>query len=84
MVNQRRCAPPSPRRLRRIFAGLAFGGRLLRVLQHELQVIEVERLRTRTVAVAQQTLETLALSSRRRPRHCFAAIYCRSSDAVLS
>ena len=53
------CAPPSLRWFRRIFGGVAFGGTLLRILQDELQLIEVELLRTWTVAVAQQTLDQL-------------------------
>jgi hypothetical protein len=52
-------APPSLRRLRRIFGGVAFGGGRLRVLQHKLQLIEVELLRTRTITVPQQTLDQL-------------------------
>ncbi len=50
-------APPSRRRLCRVFGGVAFGGTLLGILQHELQLIEVELLRTGTVAMPQQTLD---------------------------
>ena len=50
-------APPSLRWLRRIFGGVAFGGTLLRILQDELQLIEVELLRTGAIAMAQQTLD---------------------------
>jgi len=52
-------APPSLRRLCRIFGSVAFGGTLLRILQHQLQLVEVELLRTRTIAMAQQTLDQL-------------------------
>src|SRR5580704_12565739 len=38
------CAPPSLRRFRRIFGGVAFGSTLLRILQDKLQLIEVELL----------------------------------------
>jgi hypothetical protein len=49
--------PPSLRRFRRIFGGVAFGSTLLRILQDKLQLIEVELLRTWPVTVAQQTLD---------------------------
>jgi hypothetical protein len=52
-------APPSLRWLCRLFSGVAFGGTLLRILQDELQLIEVKLLRAGTVAVAQQTLDQL-------------------------
>jgi hypothetical protein len=53
------CTRPSLRRFRRIFGGVGFGSTLLGILQDKLQLIEVELLRTRPLAVAQQTLDQL-------------------------
>ena len=52
-------APPSLRWLCRVFGGVVFGGTLLLILQDELQLIEVELLRTRAIAMAQQALDQL-------------------------
>ena len=51
--------PPSLRWFRRIFGGVAFGSTLLRILQDQLQLIEVKLFRTWAIAVAQQTLDQL-------------------------
>jgi hypothetical protein len=50
-------APPSLRRLCLVFGGVALCGTLLLILENELQLIQVELFRTRTIAVAQQTLD---------------------------
>jgi hypothetical protein len=55
----RLCAPASLRRFCRVFGGVAFGGTLLLILQDELQLINVQLLRTRAVAVTQQALDQL-------------------------
>ena len=60
------CAPPSLRRLRRVFGGVAFGGTLLRVLQDELQLFEVELLRTRTDSGGAADVGSAATASRSR------------------
>ena len=53
----RLCPPPSPRWLWRVFGRLAFGGSLLFILQGKPQLIKVQLLRTRSVPMAQQTLD---------------------------
>ena len=54
-----RGAPASFRWFRRLFGGAIFGGTLFRVLQDQLQLIEVKLFRARAVAVAQQPLDQL-------------------------
>jgi len=54
-----RDAPPPLCWLRRILRSVVFGGTLLRVLQDQLQLLEVELLRAGTVAMAQQALDQL-------------------------
>ena len=53
-----RCAAVSPLVPPRL-GGVVFGGTLLLVLQDQLQLIEVELLRSRAVAMAQQALDQL-------------------------
>jgi len=54
-----RGAPLSFRWFRRLFGGAIFGGTLFRVLQDQLQLIEVKLFRARAVAMAQQPLDQL-------------------------
>jgi hypothetical protein len=51
------CAPPPLGCLCRVPGRLALGGTLLRLLQAELELIEVKPLRARAIAVAQQTAD---------------------------
>jgi hypothetical protein len=55
--------PPSLRWLNRILGGVACAGTLFRVLQDELQLVEVELFRARAVAMAQQALVSLSRQS---------------------
>jgi hypothetical protein len=54
-----RNAPPSLCWFRRVLRCVVFGGTLLRVLQNQLQLLEVELLRAGTIAMAQQALDQL-------------------------
>jgi hypothetical protein len=54
-----RDALPSLCWFRRGLRCVIFGGALLRILQDQLQLLEVELLRARTIAMTQQTLDQL-------------------------